>query len=89
MGEGERCLRLGLKAERVLLRSLPWPEFAPACLSNRLEVSKEDLGGGKLERERPDCEPSWSGSLEKKSRHEREGQKQKTHVWTSGSVKSK
>lgn len=66
MGEGDRCLRLGLKAEGVLLRSVPWPEFATACLSNRLEVSKEDLEDGRLELERafPDCEPCWSGSLE-------------------------
>lgn len=70
-GEGERCLRLGLKAEGALLRSVSGPWLAIAALSTRLEVSKEGLEDGRLPEGRQglarpvgDFEPFWFGSLE-------------------------
>lgn len=67
-GEGERCLRLGLMAER----SVSWPAVAMSALglSARLKVSKEGLEDGWLPEGRMemgglvgDCKLSWSGSL--------------------------
>lgn len=40
MGDGERCLRLGLKAKGALLSSLSWPWLAVVGLSSMLEGYK-------------------------------------------------
>lgn len=61
-GEGERFLRLGLKAEGGAGRSFSWPEGSKTGegLSIGLHVSKEALEDGRLE---VDCESCRSGSL--------------------------
>lgn len=77
-GEGERCLRLGLKAEGAVVRPMSWPGVAMAGLglSTRLDVSMEGLEGGRLPEGRlemgrllRDREPCWSGSLEVTEKH--------------------
>lgn len=47
-GDGERCLRPGLKAGEVLLISLSWLWLAFAGVSARLEVSKRHAEEGQL-----------------------------------------
>lgn len=78
MGEGERCLRLGLKAEGAVVRSVFWPGMAIAGLglSTRLDVSEEGLEGwqppeGRLEMKTSAAarEPCWSASLELTEKH--------------------
>lgn len=67
-GEGERCLRLGLKAEGAVVMSMSWPGLVMAGfnLSTRLDASIEGLEDGQRSEGRlvGDCEPCWSGSLE-------------------------
>lgn len=68
-GEGERCLRRGLKAEGTLLASVSWSGVVIAGPSARLEDSKEGLEDGQLPEGKPGltglvCESCWSGSLE-------------------------
>lgn len=46
-GEGERCLRLGLKAEGVLLSSLSRPWLALAGVSSMLAASKRHSEEGR------------------------------------------
>lgn len=47
-GDGERCLRLVLKAGEVLLRSLSWPWLAFAGVPSRLKVSRRHAEEGRL-----------------------------------------
>lgn len=66
MGEGELCLRLGLKAEGAVVGSVSW-----LGLSTRPGVSKEGreeerLPGGRLV---TDPETCWSASLELTEKH--------------------
>lgn len=63
-GEGERCLRLGLKAEEDVVRSVSRPGVTKAGLglSIRLDVSDEGREDGRLPEGRH-REPCWSDSL--------------------------